>query len=102
MCAFNLQLPRAAAVPDVLLETFGRRERGHAGKMFGCILLVRRQYVDAQMAVALQNRVDARFLIHTQQHGRRFVGNGGHGGHGDAVSPRLAVGGDDVNARCAK
>ena len=36
--------------------------------------------------------------VDAQHHGGRLVGNRGDGGHGNAVAPGRAVGGDHVNA----
>lgn len=50
------------------------------------------------MAVGGKYGNDGRLAVDAQQHGGRFVGDGGDGGHRDAVTPRAAVGGDNVHA----
>ena len=45
-----------------------------------------------------KNGHDGRLAVDAQHDGGRFVGNGGHCGHGDAVASGRAVGGDDVYA----
>ena len=53
--AFYLPLTTLAAVPDVIFETLFRREGGHAGKMFGYILLRGGEDINAQATVLLQD-----------------------------------------------
>ena len=96
--AFHLKLAVAPPVPDVVFETFFGREFGHAGEMFGHVLLSGSEHVDADGAVFQQNGHDGRLAVDAQHDGGRFVGNGGNGGHGDAVASCCAVGGDDVYA----
>lgn len=96
-CAFHLQLSFFAAMPNVLLKAFFGRKLGDAGKMFGNVLLLRRQGVDAQFAVGKQNRVNPRLPVYTQHHRRRFVGNRGNCRHGNAETAGSAVGRNHVH-----
>lgn len=100
-CAVNLPLTVRAALPNVLRETFFGSQFGHASEMLCHILLILRQNVHTQHAVCLQNRVDLGLAIDAQQQRGRLIGQRGHRRHGDAVSPRCAVCGDDVYARRA-
>ena len=94
----DLQLAAAAAVPDVLLETLFVGEFGDAGKMLSGVLLVGGKHVDAQLAVAGEDRADAGVEIDAQHHGGRGVGNRRDRGHGDAVAAVFAVGGNQIDA----
>ena len=96
--AFDLQLAAAASVPDVVFEALFGREGGEAGEVFGNVLLVCGEDVDAGGAVLLQNGNNGGLAVDAEHDGGRFVGNGGDGGHGDAVASGRAVCGDDVDA----
>ena len=96
--AFDLQLAAAASVPDVVFEALFGGEGGEAGEVFGGVLLVCGEDVDADGAVLQKNGNDACLFVDTEHDGGRLVGNGGDGGHGDAAASGRAVGGDDVNA----
>ena len=81
----------------MVFEAFFRRKGGDTGEMFGDVLLGGGEYVDAQAAVLLQDGQYAGVSVDAEHHGGRLVGNRCDGGHGDAVAPGRAVGGDNVH-----
>lgn len=90
MCAF---------IPDRPAEAFFHRHLGHAGEVACQQLVLARQYVEANVPVALEGRVHrARSVQAYEQRGRR-IGNGAHGARGHAATSVRSGRRDDIHGR---